>query len=417
MDFKDIAIQNPWWEKSFSMEDDFHIQSAHHKPYTFKRSIIHELEFQSGNIHVLRGPRQVGKTTLIKELISRLIDEKKERNQILYLSCEAIEHFEILRDVLKNYLSDHSTLSYVFLDEISFIPEWQRAILWLFNTGLLKSSCLVLTGSNARDLKESAERLPGRRGEVGNDIQLYPLSLTEYSSLSCFSKYSPTELWKIYRMVGGFPHAIRDFNEHGIVTDQTFLTYRNWIVTDAARFNLSENILKHILFRIYETLSSQMTWPKLIENTPIRSHETALEYIEHLEDAFLCQVLHCYDPNKKGPALQKSRKLYFIDPLLYFVSIAWHNGIGDIYRYATRLIEDPSFEGKLLESMWVNHFKRLPNPTYFWYSSSTKQEVDIVVVKNQRMHLYDVKRSHSVVADVMKQSVECLSIPTQITRT
>ncbi len=117
--------------------------------------------------------------------------------------------------------------------------------------------------------------------------------------------------------------------------------------------------MKQILFRIAETIASRVTWPVLIENSPVRSHETALQYVEHLQDAFLCVIHYCYDNNTKGPAFQKARKLFFVDPLVYAVAATWRDGIPNIFDWMKQKLQQSDFKGKLLKSVVVNHVSRI----------------------------------------------------------
>ncbi len=413
MDSKLLELQNLWWNDPHWQDSDPHFSLIQGQPYYYRNPLVQNLEFKPEQIHILRGPRQVGKTTLIKEWIDRLVtDEKTEPENILFLSCEGMASFGELQEVLINWISEKRKYqNYVFLDEVTFVMEWQRAILTCSNLGLFRNTTVVITGSNARDLKESKERLPGRRG-AGKDIQLYPLMPVQYQKLSCFQKYNIEDLVEIYFKVGGFPHAIRDFVTIGRISEETFRTYRNWIIGDAAHYELSEEILKHILFRIYETATSRVTWSKLIENTTVKSHETALHYIEHLQDAHLCELLYCYDPQKNGPAIHKARKVYFIDPLLYYLSYAWKNNLTPIWEW----IQMEAFQkarSQLLESVFVIQSKikcREQNiNTYFWYSTKTKQEVDLLVRSRKELSLYEIKWGGGNEFNALSHKVSILS--------
>lgn len=387
-----LANQNPWWVHEEFMNEDTHLRKIRSRSYYFEFPIKQELELAPGAFHILRGPRQVGKTTLIKEWIERLILEKKAPGKnICYLSCEAIADYKELHDILMGiFPKPVRQPHFLFLDEISFVAEWQRAVLAFVNMGLLDHVCLVVTGSNAKDLKLSSERFPGRRGK-GRDVSLFPLAPEQYRSLTCFRELSDPEILECYFRVGGFPHAIRDYVEFGNVSDETYQTYRNWIIGDAARFDLGEEFLKHILFRIKETFGGRITWPTLIEHTHIKRHETALAYVEHIQDSFLGKIHYCYDPDIRGPAFSKARKLFLIDPLLYYVAEEWKTGLTNIWSWVLKTVEDPSFKGRLLESTYVNSVSRMMPRTYYWYSAKEKKEVDLVLDERKAIRLFDVK--------------------------
>lgn len=388
-----ISLQNPWWKGESDAEWEREVSEIRKTPYYYHRTWLTQLMLVPGDFHILRGPRQVGKTTLLKEWIYRLCRaEGQSPTSILYLSCESFTQFGELQETVVQWLSKKRGPTFVFLDEVSFVMEWQRAILWCFNAGLLKESCLVVTGSNARDLKESSERFPGRRGK-GKDLEISPLLPPDYLKLEGFKKkdLTPSELLAIYFKVGGFPHALRDYFNHGSVSAETYQVYRNWIIGDASRFGLSGEFLKHLLFRIAQTLCSRITWSGLIENTPVRTHETALEYVEHLNDAFLCKILYCYDFEKSIPAINKSRKLYLIDPLLIYLAQGWKAGLDTFWPLVEDQVRDPFFRSKLLENTYALLASRHFPSTYFWYSARTKQEVDLVILDRGEPKLFDVK--------------------------
>ncbi|MBI2341225.1 MAG: ATP-binding protein, partial [Deltaproteobacteria bacterium] len=374
-DSKILELQNPWWQNASLILADQHILEIKDKSYRYEPAILGKIALNKGDINIIRGPRQVGKTTTLKLIIKKILAEESEPSSIVYLSCESFDSWKELQQVLLQYLKSMPATKqlYIFLDEISFIPSWQRAVLALANMGLLRNSAVVLTGSNARDLKESGERLPGRRGK-GKDYKLYPLSITELGNLQCFQNKSPKEMLELYMLIGGFPRAIADFVAFGSVTDSTYETYRNWIAGDAQRYELRQETLKQILYRISETLASRITWPILIENSPVKSHETALQYVEHLQDAFLCTIHYCYNEETKGPSFQKARKLYFIDPLLFTIAATWRDGMPNMFEWMKLQLKEPAFTGKLFESVVVNHISRKYGQAYYWYSTKHKKE-------------------------------------------
>ncbi len=400
-----LRLQNAWWDDPSAIERDQHIVQIRGKSYAYDPPLVHELSLQESDLHILRGPRQVGKTTILKLIIRRLLAEGKRPSSILYMSCESIRSFEDLISLVTAFIqSQPSPDVFLFLDEVSFVSEWQRAVLALWNTGLLQKAATVVTGSNARDLKESAERLPGRRGR-GRDHRVYPLSLPAIQSLACFREKSMRETLDLYMRVGGFPIAIRDYVELGMVSDATYETYRNWIVGDASRFGLRQETLKQILFRLFQTIATRVTWPKLIEDSPVKSHETALEYVEHLQDAFLCLTVSCYDERTHGASGTKPRKIYPIDPLLVAVAGTWRDSIPNVYRWLCAQIDDSAFRGRFFEGIVVNHLARNNDRLFYWYSPKNKKEVDIVLPKEKGVDLYDVKWKAQAPSKVRGQTV------------
>ncbi|MFH0800613.1 MAG: ATP-binding protein [Pseudomonadota bacterium] len=408
MDRKSIEVLNPWWENPEAIKSDSHLQAIAGKHFYFDNPVKADLVFKKGKTCILRGARQVGKTTLMKEMIARtLTEEMVNAKDCLFLTCENIDSHSELRATIVEWMEgrkDRPVL--VCLDEITFVVGWQRALLWLINSGLLANATTFISGSNARDLKEMGERFPGRKVV---ESRIYPLSPSDYRILPVFKGWEKNEILKVYSRVGGFPHAVRDYCERGEVTDETCETYANWIFGDAYRFKLAREVLLHILFRVYDTLASQVTWQRLIEKSPVRSHETAAAYVEHLESAFLCNVLSCYDPDKDMAAPRKAKKIYFIDPLLYQVAGGYLRGIRNVARWWDGALADAGMRGNLFESIVASQFAHQFERTYFWYSSSTGQEVDLVIRRGEETMLYEVKSRSQILKPAMGREVKLIT--------
>ncbi len=400
-----LEIQNPWWTQPDWFAQDLHLSGLKKKPTYYDRPEAAALAKSAPGIHIIRGPRQVGKTTLLKNIAHIWLSENDHQpKNLLFLSCESIADYRELESLLMPWLDQHRGVGGILLDEISFTQEWPRAILSMANKGLLVDKSVWITGSNARDLKESGERLPGRRNS-GRDISVFPFGFKELRQMPFFLKLDDVELTNLYLKIGGFPHAVSDYAEFGFVRDETYLTYRNWIIGDASRYGLSGEILSHLLYRVLETVSSRITWTKLIETTSVKSHETAQEYLTHIEDSFLAHIFACYDPEKHLGNLSKARKLYFVDPLIYGLAFAWRTGAANPFRWFESELEEPAFRGKIFESVVASRMKRQHERVYFWYSAKTQQEVDIVLDRGQNFELFDVKLSQpSHVPKVLGQS-------------
>ncbi len=69
MDFARLAEQNPWWREPGAVERDFHVRAFASSPVRWEPREAGAFSFDADTIYTLRGPRQVGKTTLLKLLI------------------------------------------------------------------------------------------------------------------------------------------------------------------------------------------------------------------------------------------------------------------------------------------------------------------------------------------------------------
>ncbi|WP_353844453.1 AAA family ATPase [Thermosipho sp. (in: thermotogales)] len=149
-------------------------------------------------MYILKGPRQIGKTTVLKLLIKDLFEKNVNPSNILYVTLDLISSKNELTQILIDYFSIKNNIKekkYLFLDEISSVNNWQKSIKYLYDTGRLENAFVVLTGSSSYDLKKSSERLPGRR-ELGKDIVYLPVSFKEYINQNHNIDFSTN--WKIY---------------------------------------------------------------------------------------------------------------------------------------------------------------------------------------------------------------------------
>jgi len=163
---------NPWWAgKPLENLPPFHRRDFYHLQKTLD---------EKSNAIVISGPRQVGKTTLVKQLIAHLLSQldgkggkKYEPNRILYATPELITSVSgsnpigaILQTyeeiILGEKLTSPSKPTFIFIDEAQKAPEWAETIKPYLDAskGMLK---FTITGSSRLSLIEkSSERLPGR---------------------------------------------------------------------------------------------------------------------------------------------------------------------------------------------------------------------------------------------------------------
>jgi len=80
----EIVDQNPWWKHGadFTQYDHTFRKIS---PIYFKRK---EIELKKGNVYIIRGPRQVGKTTYLKHTVKNLLDRGINPRHVLYLSLD-----------------------------------------------------------------------------------------------------------------------------------------------------------------------------------------------------------------------------------------------------------------------------------------------------------------------------------------
>ena len=330
----DLITLNPWWEHKGAIENDKHLRMLGKFKYVQIPYILNE-DFKKGNLYTIRGPRQIGKTTLIKMLIRKKLKNTPGEN-ILYWSCDSLVTKDDLIQLLNEYgefcqVRD-SKPEYIFLDEITGIPDWQKALKFVIDADILPDACYILTGSNAMDLKRGTERLPGRRGEHGKDLFLLPLTFREYVELlepewyDNHFKDDPMKLryhgrklkilFEKYLITGGIPLVINEYEKNGEIPNYVYDLYYSWITGDILKEGKNEQNLKELMKSILISYSTPVSWESLAKRSSIKSHVTISSYVEVLSNIFVVVDCYFYDIHEDRVNYNKNKKIYFLDPFI-----------------------------------------------------------------------------------------------------
>ena len=161
-----IALSSPWWTGRDWEGTDRNIISALTSGINMRHIEKYLVKYPA--VEIIRGPRQIGKTTEIKMIIRELIAKGMNPKSIGYLTADILSKHKELFEVLKSF-SQHLNLNRIkngvfFIDEVSSIKDWQKAVKGFIDMGLGENIQLVLTGSSSIELKRGYERMPGRRG-------------------------------------------------------------------------------------------------------------------------------------------------------------------------------------------------------------------------------------------------------------
>lgn len=263
----------------------------------------------------LTGIRRCGKSTLMAGFIEELKISGISEDRILYINFDdGMSGIETWRDLL-----DHIAVtvgdpkgSYLFLDEIQNIPEWERAVSTLF----LKGADIYITGSNSQMLStELSTKLSGRCIE----IRIQPLAFREYLLFRKESGKDAATLLDDYVRRGGFPAvALLEDTMPGLVPDMLMGIYNTVYTKDVSERNSIRNnelvskvcrfVMKNIGDRTSIRSVSNYLTSKGIKTRP----ETVDSYISMLEKALLIGRAKRMDLKTKK-YLRTSEKFYVAD--------------------------------------------------------------------------------------------------------
>ena len=293
-----------------------------------RRSYLEQLEQWKDKkiIKVVTGVRRCGKSTLLAEFQTKLLQGGVDRDQIISLNFEDL-YYEDLLDYRKLYnflqkkiITDRPT--YIFLDEIQRVPQFEKVVDSLY---LKDNVDIYITGSNAFLLSgELATFLSGRYIE----INVLPMSFKEY--MEARSVQNPEKEFLNYLQYGGFPYAAVNLKDNRNMFDTYFDgIYNTIVVKDIEERSMRKNkgsdlhevsnipLLKTISSFLASSVGSLISLRNianyLSSSIASSSVATVSRYVKALEESYLFYPMHAM--NVSGKQLLKNIvKYYIVDP-------------------------------------------------------------------------------------------------------
>lgn len=355
---------NPWWKTAAWESDDPHLRRLAENPVRLPAPQVEAIDLGNAGVHVLRGPRQVGKSTDLKLLVRRALSSGVEAGDVVYLALDVLEGqpLPVLVESVNRALelAGGEGPRLLLLDEVTAAGRWQTAVKALWDEGRIDRDVVVCTGSSAIDLAEgAAERLPGRRGSGRNFLVVpqgfasfaraldgtspHGLGLTVAELLSADGRdalrgarvHLPglQRALERYLLFGGLPAAVaeaasgRSEPSEGV---QSIL----WdsIVKEAQRRGASIPAVQALFERMMCSLGSKVSWSRMAREmaVPLSARRRAASgktdprtlqsYVEFLAINYFALVLYFWKPDSGSGELAKDKKVYFGDPLLHTVT-------------------------------------------------------------------------------------------------
>jgi len=401
---------------------DPHLRQLKRQALVHRSSLLDRMSHLSAGIYSLTGGRQIGKTTLLKQWMLELIESKCRPERILYLAGELIDDHHALVRIVSDALREmpQDGLSYLFVDEITYIHGWDKGVKYLVDAGLLENNLLMLTGSDSVIIKDARTRFPGRRGhETEVDFHLNPLSFYECVRLK--TGLSDNDLQALlrdeaeavsahidnlygeleqYLIHGGFLTAINDMVRHGRISPATLATYSDWIRGDVLKRKKREHYLREIMGAIIRRFGSQVTWNALARDLSIDHPQTVADYLDLLSSMDVVFIQPALREDKLAAAPKKAKKLMFTDPFIFHAVYAWLHTCEDPFETQIRRhLDDSKVVSKLVEACTCTHYKRY-YPTYYIKAVG---EVDIAYIRENRFWPVEIKWTRQLRPKKFKQ--------------
>ncbi len=351
-----------------------------------KRKVADLLKSKFGKkkVLVLIGPRQVGKTTLLKNLLSEF--ESDDKNQVQFWNCDESDIRQLLTDATSTKLKNLAGSSkFIVIDEAQRVKNIGLTIKLFHDT--LPHIQLAVTGSSSLELSSSInEPLTGRKFEYN----LFPFSVEELCDhTSLLEEKRLVDLRLVY---GFYPDVVNNPGEEKEILQNLASSY---LYKDVFEFQdiRKPAVIEKLLQALALQIGSEVSFNELSNLLGIDSL-TVQRYVDLLEKAYVIFHLNSFSRNVRNE-LKKSVKIYFYD-----------NGIRNAILSNFSPIDLRTDKGALWENFLIserikmNAFNNRSVKTYFWRTTQ-KQEIDFIEEENDFLSAFEFKYNPS------KKSVRC----------
>ncbi len=336
------------------------------------RNIIIDLKYQlfKGKVLLVMGPRQTGKTTMIRNLLAEV------GKPYLFLDGDDPGVRQTLENIntieLKRLIGAHDI---VYIDEVQRIPN--SGLTLKIISDQIQSVQVICTGSSALELGDKLnEPLTGRK----RTYYLYPISWQEFSGHTGYlDARQDLENRLLYGM---YPEVISRPDQPVEVLRELVsgYLYRDVLALSGIR---KPALLEKLLQALALQVGSEVSYNELSNLLGIDKN-TVSNYIDLLEKAFVLFTLQPFSRNIRNE-ISSTRKIYFYD-----------NGVrnmilGNFNNFELRPDKGALWENFLISERFKRHqVERSLVKMYFWRTHA-RQEIDLVEEDQAVINAYEIK--------------------------
>lgn len=334
--------------------------------------VVLDSKIGKGKVLLLIGPRQVGKTTLLKNILTSISSEKK----VQFWNCDESDARQFLSEAnsakLKSFVGNSD---FIVIDEAQRVKDIGLTIKLLHDS--FPNVQLAVTGSSSLDLSNSInEPLTGRKFEYN----LFPFSTNELVSHT--SMLEEMRLLKNRLVYGFYPDVVNNPGEEKEILTNIVNSY---LYKDVFEFQdiRKSSVIEKLVQALALQVGSEVSFNELGNLLGIDT-VTVQRYVDLLEKAYVIFHIRSFSRNVRNE-LKKSIKIYFYD-----------NGVRNSVISNFSPVELRSDIGALWENFLIS--ERIKNNTYhnkhakyYFWRTTQKQEIDFIEEVDQNLFAYEFK--------------------------
>lgn len=337
---------------------------------------------------LVTGPRQVGKTTMLRQLMS------SERN---YVTLDDMEERRLAKTDPALFLQIHDLP--LFVDEVQYAPELFSYIKIAIDNGAAPGS-FWLTGSQAFRMMELAqESLAGRAAllhmpslsqhEIYGSGDNTPFTVELEALKARRAAGAPANLEGIYQRIwkGSLPGYVSGkFTDRDVFYSSYLQTYIDRDVSELVA--LTDKLLFQDFIRAAACRAGQMLNVHDIAQDVGVSDDTAKRWLQVLEKSDIIFYLRPYSNNLLKRTV-KTPKMYFFDTGL----------VAYLTRYSSpEILQNGAINGAILENFVVaeilkSYQNNAQDCLLWYYRDKSSNEIDMVIENDGQLHPLEIKRS------------------------
>lgn len=336
----------------------------------YKREIEEKIEqyLETPEIIAIFGPRQVGKTTLLKELHSRVSNP-------IFLTFEDIELKILFEEDIKSFISLYiEPYEHIFIDEFQYANMGGKHLKYIYDTTDKK---IFISGSSAMELSINAVKYLVGRIFVFNlysfsfgeflrvkDEKLYALYVKSDSSISTVLSKKIYAYMEEYLTYGGYPRVIlsKSEDEKKEVLKNLMSIYLLRDIKEIAKIT-DETKMYKLLKALSLQIGNVVVYNEF--STLIGVNAVQLKtYLSVFEKAFLTKSITPFFTNKRLEIV-KNPEIFFLDM-----------GLRNVIIKNFSALEDRVDKGAMLENFV---FRELIERDMKYYRTKNGAEVDFII--------------------------------------
>jgi len=379
---KQINFFNPWYKNNgYKLKEEKLL-----KRFAFDNL---KLFLEKQLIVSIVGLRRTGKTTILKQLISKLLLTSFKPKNIFFYTFSSIDND--LKSVLDCYFDkilqttvQKAEKTYLFLDELQYSENWQEQLKLIYDAN--PKIHIFISGSSSLDLhKQTKESLAGRL----IDFYLEPLGFKEYLFLKYKKKFNKVDFsnlhftdckkleaqtslyqddFEIYLNQGEFPQLVNEKKREVVRLYLKNAILDKILGGDIQLFEVNKLKEFRLLYKTLAQQTGQMINKSNISRDLQINLATVNRYLAIQEKAFLIKTTDNYLRSIR------SREKSFKKVFLTSVNLALQ--MLEIEDFNSLPFED--YKGHLFETYVFNQVQRTCSKNVFFYFKNQK-EIDIVI--------------------------------------